>query len=87
MSFPSFWNRSTVARCRPSHLAGTCRCLLTCRTELGNHASTRCPQPPYEPGCRSLCQLILLRLDQPTTVVQCIGLDAGNNDHLAAMKM
>jgi hypothetical protein len=42
---------------------------------------------PYEPGCRSLCQLILLRLDQPTTVVQCIGLDAGNNDHLAAMKM
>jgi ferredoxin-NADP reductase len=47
----------------------------------------RCPQPPYEPGCRSLCQLILLRLDQATTVVQCIGLDAGNNDHLAAMKM
>jgi hypothetical protein len=23
--------------------------------ELGNHASTQCPQPPYEPGCRSLC--------------------------------
>ena len=86
MSFPSFWNRSTVARCRPSHLASTCRCLLTCRTGLGNNASTGVLNRRTNPA-RSLCQLILLRLDQPTTVVQCIGLDAGNNDHLAAMKM
>ena len=43
--FPSFWNRSMVVRCRPSHRASTSRCLLTCRMELGNHASTQCPQP------------------------------------------
>jgi ferredoxin-NADP reductase len=34
-----------VVRCRPSHRASTSRCLLTCRMELGNHASTQCPQP------------------------------------------
>src|SRR6185437_5071979 len=52
-SSPLSSNPPTVTHCRRSLPASTCRCSSTCPAEIANPASTRCPPPRYERGCRS----------------------------------